>query len=641
MLKLITSITQGFRLILFSSFLVFVSLQCRKQEFSLELADRQITEQFFRLPGNASPELTALANDIERQNAQYHFIPAFTKKNGTPVWKEVFSNVPVLKISDISESTITHNTRVGNQHPLFFIPLKAKDGTISSYIVSLKTDSTYKYKFYSKSRLENAILVAPNKDSALNRLIELQVIGYFEQKINKKDSVFLASSYYSRNSLTIKSKNTGQILSLAASNTSGYWDTQIVTVCFRGASTVQQRNAEDDIHIISSHGAPQTCYDKVEYVWVSGEGGGSGGGGGGGGSTGGGTGGGTNCPALEWWCDAGLANAQVIDKLANLGNLNIEQQTWLVNNSTISNELYMMLDEAGYFNGSIPNTEFGTAAIALNIMLDITRNNLTRSSFNTSIKNILDAYLDPSLTASPDFDPVYWRMVGVQMAFLKVEHPEWSYLRCFWEANSMMAHISLDIAGLIPGFGEAADLANGVIYSIEGNGLDAKLSFASAIPLAGWGATGAKIARYTLKFTDNSTTVLNYIRKGNGFVDFGKKNSTQFRKILGLPLGDVRQAHHLIPWEIADDAVVQAAALSKEAFHLQKALNGIPLSTIQHMGSHPNYTARVKTALTNILNSYGGTISPSDASQKLQELITKIRTAIINNPNTKIDDIIF
>jgi hypothetical protein len=74
---------------------------------------------------------------------------------------------------------------------------------------------------------------------------------------------------------------------------------------------------------------------------------------------------------------------------------------------------------------------------------------------------------------------------------------------------------------------------------------------------------------------------------------------------------------------------------------LQKALNGIPLSTIQHMGSHPNYTTRVKTALTNILNSYGGTISPGDASQKLQELITKIRTAIINNPTTRIDDIIF
>jgi len=55
--------------------------------------------------------------------------------------------------------------------------------------------------------------------------------------------------------------------------------------------------------------------------------------------------------------------------------------------------------------------------------------------------------------------------------------------------------IGLDVVGLIPGVGEFADLANAGISAARGDWLGASLSLASAIPFAGWFATGAKAAK--------------------------------------------------------------------------------------------------------------------------------------------------
>ncbi|MFG2464810.1 RHS repeat-associated core domain-containing protein [Streptomyces canus] len=72
---------------------------------------------------------------------------------------------------------------------------------------------------------------------------------------------------------------------------------------------------------------------------------------------------------------------------------------------------------------------------------------------------------------------------------------------------SPVGHGALDVAGLVPGLGEPADLLNGVWYTAEGNYIDAGLSYASAIPIAGYGATAAKGARYVNKAVDAADTV--------------------------------------------------------------------------------------------------------------------------------------
>ncbi|MEM9625298.1 MAG: toxin glutamine deamidase domain-containing protein [Pseudomonadota bacterium] len=57
---------------------------------------------------------------------------------------------------------------------------------------------------------------------------------------------------------------------------------------------------------------------------------------------------------------------------------------------------------------------------------------------------------------------------------------------------SDIGHTALDVAGMVPVIGEAADLANAGWYLAEGDKANAALSAASAIPFAGNIATGAK-----------------------------------------------------------------------------------------------------------------------------------------------------
>ena len=71
----------------------------------------------------------------------------------------------------------------------------------------------------------------------------------------------------------------------------------------------------------------------------------------------------------------------------------------------------------------------------------------------------------------------------------------------------------------MPVVGEVADVANGIWYAAEGNNIDAGLSFASAIPLAGYGATAAKAVRYGDKAVDAARTVA---RQGDNLADAGR-----------------------------------------------------------------------------------------------------------------------
>lgn len=65
-------------------------------------------------------------------------------------------------------------------------------------------------------------------------------------------------------------------------------------------------------------------------------------------------------------------------------------------------------------------------------------------------------------------------------------------------------HAALDLAGLVPLFGEPADLVNGAWYGAEGNTTEAALSLAGAVPFLGWGAAATKGARRVDKLVDGA-----------------------------------------------------------------------------------------------------------------------------------------
>ncbi|GAA0874324.1 hypothetical protein GCM10009118_07320 [Wandonia haliotis] len=82
---------------------------------------------------------------------------------------------------------------------------------------------------------------------------------------------------------------------------------------------------------------------------------------------------------------------------------------------------------------------------------------------------------------------------------------------------SEVIHLSLDVIGLIPIIGEAADFVNGGIYLMEGNYTDAGLTYASMLPIAGWFATGTKWAKnavtHSMKYSDEVGGLVNQTLK--------------------------------------------------------------------------------------------------------------------------------
>lgn len=64
----------------------------------------------------------------------------------------------------------------------------------------------------------------------------------------------------------------------------------------------------------------------------------------------------------------------------------------------------------------------------------------------------------------------------------------------WWKSwGSDWSHGILDVVGLVPVFGEVADLANAGIYAAEGDYVNAGISVAAMVPGLGMAATGAKV----------------------------------------------------------------------------------------------------------------------------------------------------
>lgn len=136
----------------------------------------------------------------------------------------------------------------------------------------------------------------------------------------------------------------------------------------------------------------------------------------------------------------------------------------------------------------------------------------------------------------------------VKCAVLRHNHPDWSDLRIYYKASVGIANIVLDAFGMVPVVGEIADLTNGVLYLIEGDGVNATLSFASSVPIAGWVSVTTKYAFKINEVAVIATKVkLVWKVTASGLIEFGSRS--QLRKVLGLLPGNPNQAHHLIPWE--------------------------------------------------------------------------------------------
>lgn len=224
----------------------------------------------------------------------------------------------------------------------------------------------------------------------------------------------------------------------------------------------------------------------------------------------------------------------------------------------------------------------------------------------------------------------------IQCAVLRANHPEWSDMKIYWEASKELVHITLDILGLVPVFGEVADLTNGILYTIEGEGLNATLSFAATVPVAGWAAVGVK---YAFKVNEVATigTKIKLVWKVTGdVITFGQRG--QLRKVLNITSSTL-QAHHLIPWSSRTKTVVQRAAKSGNAFHMNEALNGIAVASWRNQPNHQAYNNKIDDAIDNFLLD-NPNATPNQCYNFLTNLIEDVRAWVINNPNSHLNDLV-
>lgn len=227
-------------------------------------------------------------------------------------------------------------------------------------------------------------------------------------------------------------------------------------------------------------------------------------------------------------------------------------------------------------------------------------------------------------------------------------------LEAYWKTVGGIVHTAFDICGLAPVAGEPCDLINGALYLIEGDGVNAGLTFAAAIPFAGWVATGAKHARIAVKIADDS--VVEFLVKLNsaGKITFPLPQGKTFRQIVGVT-NPLDEAHHLIPQALWDHDLVQYAASAKrKTFHMQHPKNGmatkkyrIDYQTDGIHANHPNYNSRVNQKMTDLIDDleqeYGvplEQIDPNVVSERLIDFQNSLRSLIESNPNTKINDLV-
>lgn len=330
-------------------------------------------------------------------------------------------------------------------------------------------------------------------------------------------------------------------------------------------------------------------------------------------------------------------------------SLSPEQQAWYNSHQEAQPAIDQYLTDNDCSEDSVDFTADIIDAISLDPIVDLNALNFVfkaksankiyndlDSEFLLSVDHLMDVNLVENSLA---IDPLI-QYFSMQCAVLKFNHPNWSDARIIYEATKELVHIALDALGLIPVGGELADLTNGLLYLIEGDGVNASLSVASAVPIAGWASVSTKYAMKIIDASQTATTIATKVKLtwkvvGN-IVEFGNRN--QLRKVLGITASNI-QAHHLIPWSSQTKMVVQKAAKHGSAFHMNEALNGIAVAAWRNQPNHNTYNNIINSKL-DAFRDLNPNATPQECYEFLTDLIEDIRTWVINNPNSHLNDLV-
>lgn len=211
-------------------------------------------------------------------------------------------------------------------------------------------------------------------------------------------------------------------------------------------------------------------------------------------------------------------------------------------------------------------------------------------------------------------------------------------VQAYWNVIDDVAHVSLDICGLIPAFGEGCDMANGILYTIEGDYTNASFSYAAMVPFTGWAATGTKYIGYAVKGRTGRMINLVVEKSKTGIVLFG--NRDQLRRAIHLT-DPTLAAHHIIPWSSSINPLIQNIAknakYANDFFHMNHPKNGIAVAPWRQSGGHPIYIKNVETIMNKIFEKYSDI---KTQKKRLVELQDYLYGEINKYPNEHLDKLI-
>ena len=134
----------------------------------------------------------------------------------------------------------------------------------------------------------------------------------------------------------------------------------------------------------------------------------------------------------------------------------------------------------------------------------------------------------------------------------------WDYVKANGNMILDCVQTGLDIVGLIPGFGEAADGINAGIYLLRGDYGSAALSLAAMIPVLGCAATAGKLINKGVKAYKQSKNIANAIDTAGDVYGIVKKTGNKgIQKAAGIAsdlIEDARRAFGKSPSLAAEGA---------------------------------------------------------------------------------------
>jgi hypothetical protein len=338
---------------------------------------------------------------------------------------------------------------------------------------------------------------------------------------------------------------------------------------------------------------------------------------------------------------------KTVSSLAAVLGLDWDRVLFLLENEDLALGIDQSLEDA---NTTQLQTEIDAAIISAKIITDLSMTERLEGPFDSQYDAVISQYANqfPEIYEEESYGiwPIALHLIlryhaREEAFFIRQERiqlglPEWPSWKVWNEAYKRVykadLHTGLDILGLFPVLGEPADLVNGILYVIEGDGENAALSFASMLPVAGWAATGAKYATILVSVGNKTYRFRNYVDAA-GNITFSHKGRLREILDMGPAASDFRQAHHIVPEALWNNQLVQKAAKSRDGgsvFQMNGPHNGVPVSNMYHNGPHQQYSEAIQAELNRWHGLYSG-VSPEVASQKLRQWQQALKDQIANS----------